>query len=151
MNAKIEIIPSCSIVYMRQIGPYGVMNEQLMKKFKCWVKLKGLLNEKSIILGIAQDNPAVIKSENCRYDACLVVPDDYCVNIDGVRLGNISGGRYVVFKIDHTVEAVQKAWNEIFLKLDNLGLELDETRPTLERYLVELLNNHYCEICIPIQ
>ncbi|KZE66708.1 DNA gyrase inhibitor [Paenibacillus jamilae] len=151
MKTKIEKIPSCRIAYMRQIGPYGIANSQLMEKFKCWVKSNKLFNKTSIILGIAQDNPAFVKPENCRYDACLVLPEDYYVNTDEVYLSNISGGRYVVFKINHTAEAVQKAWTEIFLELEIKRFSLDETRPILERYTVELINNRYCEICVPIQ
>ncbi|MFF5994758.1 GyrI-like domain-containing protein [Lysinibacillus sp. KU-BSD001] len=153
MDAKIENIPSCTIAYMRQTGPYGTtnVNVQLMEKFKCWVKANHLFTDQSILLGIAQDNPAFVAPENCRYDACLVVPDDYRVNADGVKLGNIRGGRYAVFKVTHTVEAVQRAWGEVFLQLENEGFTLDETRPILERYTVELVNNHTCEICIPIK
>ncbi|PPQ47842.1 DNA gyrase inhibitor [Paenibacillus peoriae] len=151
MKAEIEKIPSFRIAYMRQIGPYGIANSQLMEKFKCWVETNKLFNNTSIILGIAQDNPAFVKPENCRYDTCLVVPNDYCVNADEVGLSNISGGRYAVFKINHTAKAVQKAWAEIFLELENQRFSLDETRPILERYTVKLINNHCCEICVPIQ
>ncbi|WP_431030165.1 AraC family transcriptional regulator [Lysinibacillus sp. LZ02] len=151
MKAQIEKIPSCTIAYMRQTGPYGVENAQLMEKFKGWVKANNLFTDQSILLGIAQDNPAFVTPENCRYDACLIVPDDYRVNIDEIKLGSVRGGRYAVFKINHTVEAVQKAWGEVFLELENQGFRLDETRPILERYTVELVNNHTCEICIPIK
>ncbi|RPE03343.1 AraC family transcriptional regulator [Paenibacillus polymyxa] len=151
MKAEIEKIPSCRIAYMRQIGPYGIANSQLMEKFKCWVKSNNLFNNTSIILGIAQDNPAFVRPENCRYDACLVLPDDYYVNADEVSLSNISGGRHAVFKINHTAEAVQRTWTKIFLELESQRFSLDETRPILERYTVELINNHYCEICVPIQ
>ncbi|WP_233903732.1 hypothetical protein [Paenibacillus polymyxa] len=57
------------------------------------------------------------------------------------------GYKLTIFK----AEAVQKAWGEIFLELENKMFSLDETRPILERYTVELINSHYCEICVPIQ
>ncbi|MNI22514.1 DNA gyrase inhibitor [compost metagenome] len=151
MNVNIEEIPSCKIVYMRQTGPYGMANLQLMDKFKGWVESDSVTSSLSVILGIAQDNPAWVKPENCRYDACLVVPEDYCVHSDEVCVGNISGGSYAVFMIPHTAEAVQKAWDEIFMEVKRRGLSLDETRPILERYTVELVNHHYCEICVPVQ
>ncbi|MNO32144.1 DNA gyrase inhibitor [compost metagenome] len=150
MNVNIEEIPSCKIVYMRQIGPYGIANSQLMDKFKCWVQSNSVTNSLSVILGIAHDNPAWVKPENCRYDACLVVPEDYCVHSDEVSVRNISGGSYAVFKIPHTAEAVQKAWDDIFMEVKRRGFSLDETRPILERYTVELINRHYCEICVPV-
>lgn len=151
MNIEIEKIPSCRIAYMRQTGPYGIANSQLMEKFKCWVKSNNLMDNKSIILGIAQDNPAFVKPENCRYDVCLVIPHGYCANFDGVSLDSINGGRYAVFKINHTAEAVQKAWVDIFAKLDKQGFKMDQTRPVMERYTCELVSNNYCEICVPVQ
>lgn len=58
---------------MRKIGAYGAENEKLMEYFKQWLTTHDLLNEDSVILGIAQDNPALIKLENCRYDVGLIV------------------------------------------------------------------------------
>ena len=146
MDFKIEKIPSYRIAYIRQIGPYGTGNIQTMEKLKNWAKSNNLL----IILGIAHDNPKTTKPENCRYDTCMVVSNDYCVNEGYVNQGNIIGGNYAVFIISHTAEAVQKAWTEIFPELLKQGYQFDETRPILERYIVEMVNEHYCEICVPI-
>lgn len=151
MNIKIELIPSCRIAYIRQVGPYGTSNVQTMEKLKNWAKSKSLFNDKSIIFGIAQDNPNTTKHENCRYDTCIVVSDDYYICEDYVKEGNIIEGNYAVFKISHTPEAVEKAWKEIFPELLKQGYQFDETRPILERYVVEMVNNHYCEICVPVQ
>jgi len=150
MNIKIEKIPSCRIAYIRQVGSYGTGNVQTMEKLKHWAKSNNLFNDKSIIFGIAHDNPETTKPENCRYDTCIVVSNDYYVNEGYVNQGNIIGGNYAVFKISHTVEAVKKAWIEIFPELLKQGYQFDETRPILERYIVEMVNNQYCEICVPI-
>ncbi|MBU5331607.1 MAG: GyrI-like domain-containing protein [Anaerocolumna aminovalerica] len=150
MNIEIETIPFYRIAYIRQIGPYGQNNVQTMEKLKIWANSNSLLDEQSIILGIAQDNPELVDPETCRYDACLVIPDNYCINEDSISDGCIPGGKYAVFKIKHTAEAVQKAWLSIFPELFKQGLQLDETRPILERYQTKLLKEHYCEICVPI-
>lgn len=150
MNIEIENIPYCSIVYIRQVGPYGQNNVQIMEKLKKWAQSNNLLNEQSIILGIAYDNPKLVEPEKCRYDTCLVLSNDYCINDDYISKGSIPGGMYAVFKIVHTAEAVQKAWNEIFTELFKHNYQLDETRPILERYRAKLLKEHYCEICVPI-
>lgn len=151
MNMKIETVPAYKIAYIRHIGPYGTGNVQTMEGLKNWAKSNDLLHDKSIILGIAHDNPETTKPENCRYDTCIVVSDDYCVNIGYVNQGNIVGGSYAIFKISHTAEAVQNAWLEIFPELLKQGYQFDETRPVLERYIVEMVYNHYCEICVPIK
>lgn len=151
MKIEIENIPFCRIAYIRQIGPYGQNNVQVMEKIKMWAKSNGLFTEQSIILGIAQDNPESVEPKNCRYDTCIVISNDYCINDDYVSEGNIIGGKYAVFRIEHTAEAVQKAWTAIFPELLNQNNHLDVTRPILERYRNEMVKDHYCEICVPIQ
>lgn len=151
MNIKIEKMPSYRIAYLRIVGPYGTDNVQTMEKLKSWAKSNNLFNDESIIFGIAHDNPETTKPENCRYDTCIVISNDYYVNEEKISLGNITGGSYAVFKINHTAEAVQKAWIDIFSELFAHGHQFDETRPILERYAVEMVNGHYCEICVPIR
>ena len=69
---------------------------------------------------------------------------------DDVSHGTIKGGKYAVFTINHTAESVQKAWSEIFPELLNLGYQIDDTRPILERYAAKMVKNHNCEICVPL-
>ncbi|MEY8348079.1 GyrI-like domain-containing protein [Bacillus cereus] len=150
MDIRIETIPAYQIAYIRQIGPYGVENVRTMEKLKEWATCNHLFHDDSIILGIAQDHPETTKPENCRYDACIVVSNDYTVNDSYVRKGNIVGGKYAVFQISHTAEAVQKAWIDIFPALLRQGYQFDDERPIIERYVVEMVHNHQCEICVPI-
>jgi len=150
MKINFEKIPSYRIAYIRQTGPYGTDNVQVMEKLKSWAKSNNLFNDKSIILGIAHDNPETTEPENCRYDICFVVADDCAINDNYMSQGNIAGGSYAVFKIEHTAEAVQKAWLELFPELSKQGYLFDEARPIIERDKAEMVNNHYCEICIPI-
>ncbi|MGE5397497.1 MAG: AraC family transcriptional regulator, partial [Chitinophagales bacterium] len=132
------------------VGPYGINNVQTMEELKKWARINHLFNDESIILGIARDNPETTKPENCRYDTCIVVSSEYSMADSYVREGNITGGKYAVFKINHTAEAVQKAWVDIFPELLRQGFQFDEARPIIERYIVHMVNNHYCEICVPI-
>ncbi|MCI0765536.1 GyrI-like domain-containing protein [Bacillus sp. TL12] len=150
MDIIIEKIPAYRIAYIRQTGSYGINNVRTMEKIKEWAKSNQLFNEESIILGIAHDNPETTKPENCRYDTCIVVSNDYSVTNDYVRQGDIVGGKYAVFKINHTAEAVQKAWVDIFSELSRQRYQFDGTRPIIERYVVKMVNNHHCEICVPV-
>jgi DNA gyrase inhibitor len=150
MDIMIEKMPAYRIAYIRQIGPYGINNVKIMEELKKWAKFNHLFNDESIIFGIAQDNPEITKPENCRYDTCIVVSNDYSITDCYIREGNIVGGKYAVFKINHTAEAVQKAWIDIFPELLMQGYQFDETRPIIERYIVQMVNNHHCEICVPV-
>ncbi len=150
------------MAYIRHTGPYGPGNIETMERLKDWAKSRDLMNGHSVILGIAQDNPQIIPPETCRYDACILLPDGYPVggSVGGsggdsvtekdVHLGSITGGRYGVFIIDHTAEAVRQAWEEVFRQLFAENYIPDSSRPILERYKAELIEQHLCEICIPI-
>ena len=148
MTFKIETLPKYRVAYMRQVGPYGPANSQVMENLKGWAKKKNLFKS-AIIFGIPQDNPAITLSENCRYDACIVISMDYPLE-DSVYEGELSGGEYATFQVKHTAEDIQKAWAEIFPALHNSGYQIDN-KPILERYTDELVKSHYCEICVPVK
>ncbi|MBU5440125.1 GyrI-like domain-containing protein [Tissierella sp. MSJ-40] len=150
MNVNIEMIPSYKIAYIRRTGPYGSENVQIMEQLKSWAREKNIFNESSIILGIAQDNPQFTEPKDCRYDTCLVVSDEFDVDNKYINFGKTVGGKYCVFKINHTVDAMQKAWMGIFSELSKRNYKFDDRRPILERYAVQMINEHYCEICMPI-
>lgn len=158
MTFKIEQIAPCSMAYIRHTGPYGPGNIETMERLKHWAKSRNLLNGHSVILGIAQDNPQMISPEMCRYDACILLPDGYpdCGSFEDsstekeVHIDSITGGRYGVFTIGHTAEAVKQAWEEVFQRLFAESYIPDSSRPILERYKSELIERHLCEICIPV-
>ena len=150
MNMNIETIPSCSIAYIRQIGAYGEDNIQTMEQLKHWAKANNLMKSKAVIFGIAHDNPQTTSPENCRYDACILLADEHFPAGANVQHGEIAGGKYSVFTVKHTAEAVERAWVEIFPVLSESGYLPDTTRPILERYAAEKVEQHLCEICVPI-
>ncbi|MBS4192206.1 GyrI-like domain-containing protein [Bacillus sp. FJAT-49705] len=148
MNMKVETLPEYRIAYVRQVGPYGPANIQAMEKLKKWAKERNLAKS-AIIFGIPQDNPETTLPESCRYDACIVISKDYQMDVS-ICESKLSGGKYVIFKLKHTAEDIQKAWAEIFPALQDLGYQIDN-KPILERYTAEMINNHYCEICVPVK
>ena len=50
MNINIENIPNYRIAYIRQLGPYGQNNVQIVDQLKLWAHSNELLDENSIIL-----------------------------------------------------------------------------------------------------
>ncbi len=150
MTYQIEEMSKSRIAYMRRVGPYGADNYALMKKFKEWVKANGLFTSSAVILGISQDNPAATPPENCRYDVCIVVSEDFTTSDADVNVAELTGGKYAVFTIEHTAEAIRKAWGEIFVQLSAQGQQPDASRPILERYIPAMIDKHLCEICVPV-
>lgn len=145
---KIEKIEKCRVAYMRRIGAYGVENFKLMENFKKWA-LDNSLFDKGTIYAIAQDNPEITPPQNCRYDICITISTDYKID-NLVNEIELDGGYYAVYKINHTTEDIQKAWGEIFIDLKQKGYIIDN-KPTMERYSKDMIDNGYCEICLPIK
>lgn len=152
MTIKFEIMPKTRIAFVRQVGPYGTENIQAMEALKKWAKKNKLLNGSSILLGIAQDNPETTLPENCRYDACIVISDDYHLNKtdNNIFETEFAGGNYVTYEVKHTAEDIQKAWVDIFPELSKSGYQIDN-KPIFERYIGDMMYNNYCEICIPVK
>lgn len=149
MDIKVETLPAYRIAYVRQVGPYGPGNIQAMDTLKKWARERNLLAESSILLGIPQDNPETTLPENCRYDACIVISNDYQIN-NSIGENELSGGNYVTFTVKHTAEDIQRAWTEIIPSLQNGGYQIDN-KPIFERYIGDMAYNDYCEICVPVK
>lgn len=141
MTLTIENLLTHRIAYIRQIGPYGPNNVHAMQQLKTWADSKNLLDKTAIILGIPQDNPETTLPKNCRYDACLVILNDF--QIDGsINEGKFLGGKHAIFKIIHTAQAVQQTYLDIFPTLQTEEYQIDN-KPIFERYTSEMIQNHY--------
>lgn len=152
MNVKIEVLPKYRIAYMRQIGPYGPGNFQLMEKLKKWAMARELLTDSSIILGMAHDDPEVTPPEKCRYDCCIVISDDYELD-NNINVNNLPGGKYAVYRVQHTSECIENAWNDLLtVWLPDSGYQIDD-RQLFEKYSIDdnKTGEIISEICIPVK
>lgn len=149
MKITIEELAESRIAYFRKVGQYGEkQNKELMESFKRWAQLNGVFDN-STILGVPQDNPEVTPKEECRYDVCVAINKDFKVE-KPAQVGKFTGGKYAVFVLDHTKEAVSEFWGNVFSKIERNNLSIRE-QPIIERYTSETINNHLCEILVPIQ
>ncbi len=153
MDIRIETLPVQKIAYLRRIGSYGPENVKLMEELKKWAAARELLSESSVILGIAHDNPDVTPPDKCRYDCCIILPEDYNHD-DSINEGRLPGGKYALYEIKHTPEKVLNAWNDIFsVWLPENGFRIDD-RPLFERYKPSRVISDKleisCEICLPV-
>lgn len=154
MNVTIETLPAYHVAYMRQIGPYGPGNYQLMDRLKKWAAARDLLTGSSVILGIAHDDPDVTPAEKCRYDCCIVIQADYNPG-NSINVNDLPGGKYAVYKVRHTAEDIGKAWADLFTAwLPDSGFQVDD-RPVFERYMPGERDRETggvsCEICVPVR
>lgn len=146
-----ERIPSSKVIYMRRTGAYGIENYKLMDTFKKWVQENNLYNEDTVIYAIPMDAPEKVMPCQCRYDVCINKPENQTFELNQIGCRNLESGKYLIFLIPHTADAVQTAWQICFSELEKLGYLLDKSRPVIERYKKTLVDRHLCELCIPIQ
>ena len=92
-----------------------------------------------------RDSPAA-----CRYDACLVSQEGQTLPGADVRYGSLTGGRYAVFPVPHTEQAISEAWHAIDRLLRENGCTADPNRPVMERYTYAGVQDGICEFCIPV-
>lgn len=154
MRFTIEKIPTFTLAYMRRIGEYGPENIALMNDMKRWANDHELVDNDSVLLGIPHDDPQVTEPEDCCYDVGIVIDDGKKSDLkidDSISITTHKMGLYAVFTIAHTMEAIAYTWAGVFEELINAGIELDISRSAYERYRSLLVENHLCEICIPIK
>ncbi|KAB2334033.1 AraC family transcriptional regulator [Bacillus mesophilum] len=143
-------MPAARIAYVRHVGPYGMGNIEAMRRIKEWGRENGLMQGVGVIVGLSHDDPETTRSEHCRYDAGIVIPEGVLLD-DQVSEGVLLPGRYAIYEIEHTAEAIGTAWGMIFLDLKRDGILVDMDRPALERYSEEKIERHLCEICVPVK
>ncbi|MGX7148426.1 AraC family transcriptional regulator [Enterococcus ureasiticus] len=147
---NIKQIPETKIIYMRRTGVYGIENKNLMENFKKWLKDNNLFNSDSVILAIPRDNPQTTDPKNCRYDVALVVNSFNDIEQLDINNDVLESGKYAIFTVEHTEEAIIKAMGNMFSEIDSEGHSLNARQPIIERYAVKMVENNKCEICVPL-
>jgi DNA gyrase inhibitor GyrI len=146
IGMKHENLQNVRIAYMRSVGEYGSKNHALMEIFKAFLSEHDLFDDNTVILGIALDDTAQIPAEECRYDVGLVLDGK---TIEGLETRQIDNGDYAVFEVEHTVESVQKFWNDIPGLAEKLAVDFE--KPIIERYAMKKVKNHLCEFLLPLK
>jgi AraC family transcriptional regulator len=121
MNVKIDDLPPYRVAYMRSIARYGPETiPALWEKFIGWMERRGLLTADSLRLGIAHDSPRVVPPEQCRYDACVVVPDDFEAD-DAVTVSALPGWKVGMTEFVGTASEVRAAGDALWASLADSG------------------------------
>lgn len=149
MNYTIKIYQTIPIAYMRRIGSYGIENYTLMENFKKWLHENNRFHHNTVIYGIPRDDMNTIDPELCRYDVGIKIEREFTDK--ELKIGIIEGGRYLVFKIEHTADEISNFWNEVFHILEKEEYYFDNSRFIVERYDNKLIKKGYCEFCVPIE
>ena len=156
MRVAIREIPPYRIAYMRHIGPYGTSGEisALWTGFWRWIRDRNLLRPGMLTVGIGHDAPGIVAREKLRYDAGLIVGDDFKPD-RSVNVADLPGGKYAVAIFQGSAAVITEAWSKLYTAwLPGSGYQ-PEDRPRLElrrEHNLQLPPDHLrCELCLPIR
>jgi AraC family transcriptional regulator len=155
MRVEIREIPSWRVAYVRHVGPYGEGGNiaTLWTGFERWIRARDLRRPGTLTIGIGHDAPTIVAPEKLRYDACVVVGEDFAPD-RFVNIADLPGGKYAVAPFEGTPGEINEAWNRLFtVWLPSSGYQ-PEDRPCLELYQdyeTQLPAGQIgCELCLPI-
>lgn len=153
MRMQVREIPPYRIAYMRHVGPYGVSGEisTLWTSLGQWIRRRDLERPGMLTIGIGHDAPSIVAPEKLRYDAGLVVADDFKPD-PSVNIVTLPGGKYAVATFEGSAAIITEAWENLYrIWLPNSGYQ-PEDRPRLElRNGIQFAADYLrCELCLPI-
>ena len=75
-QTRVTQLAKLHVAFIRHVGPYEAVTDQLWQQLTDWAKSKGLPIDMTF-LGIAQDAPGLTAPERLRFDAGIVVPEEF--------------------------------------------------------------------------
>ena len=155
MRVEIREIPSYRIAYMRHFGPYGAKGAitALWTQLWHWILSRDLVHPGMLTVGIGHDAPSIVAQDRLRYDAGLIVGDNFKPD-RAVNVANLPGGKYAVALFQGPTTVITDAWARLYtVWLPGSGYQ-PEDRPRLELrrdHGLRLPPGHFrCELCLPI-
>jgi AraC family transcriptional regulator len=153
MDVKIIERQPTHVAYMRHTGPYGEpISRFWQQQVAPWMAADGLMGHARY--GISHDDPSITDPAQCRYDACVEVPEGFKPSSQALTT-TLPGGRYAVMPFKGNARQVAVAWRRLLGEwLPSSRLQLDN-RPCFEFYPVdasydEKTGAFECQICIPV-
>jgi AraC family transcriptional regulator len=153
MNVRIIEREPVQVAYLRHTGPPGEpVSRFWLETVVPWMATNNLFGR--VRYGVTLDDPSVTRQEQCRYDACIEVPEKQVLSGEAKRK-LIPGGRYAALAFGGTAREIGTAWDRMLREwLPRSGLQLD-SRPFFEHYA---LDSQYdpksgrftCDICVPV-
>ena len=75
-QTKVAHLAQLHVAFVRHVGPYEAVPDHLWQQLTDWAKARGLPVDLTF-LGIAQDAPGLTAPERLRFDAGIVVPEEF--------------------------------------------------------------------------
>jgi AraC family transcriptional regulator len=155
LPVRVTEMPGYRVAYARTIGPYCLETaEPAFVQLLQWAVPRGLLNEKTLILGVLRNDPNITPADKCIYDACITIPES--VGSDGrINVQSLPGGKCAVYHCEIDPGGHYEAWMRLMIHwLLSSGYQPD-SRPYYEiiyNITEEYpLRRHVVDLCLPIR
>jgi len=154
MPIEIRDIPPYRVAYMRHVGPYGEGGRisALWANFERWIRTRDLVRPGLLTIGIGHDAPKIAPADKLRYDACVVVDQNFKPD-RFVNIAELPGGKYAVAAFEGTATQISEAWEQLWaVWLPASGYQ-PEDRPSLELrqdFAMPPGSRLRCELCLPV-
>ncbi|WP_110945242.1 AraC family transcriptional regulator [Paenibacillus phocaensis] len=115
MQATIVELPLMEVAYVRHVGSY-LETYRAWGKLGTWAAQHQLFPPEQSFIGISLDDPAVTEEEECRYDACVTVPNTLSRADAPPEIGfqTLPGGLYAKFTFYDTLDKFALLYQSIF-------------------------------------
>ena len=155
LPVKVTEMPGYWVAYARIIGPYCLETAapafvQLLQ----WARPRGLINEKTLILGVLRNDPDITPVDKCIFDACITIPES--VKSDGrINVQFLRGGKFAVYRCEIDPDGHHEAWMRLIIHwLLSSGYQPDN-RPYYE-IIYHMTGEyppgrHVVDLCLPIR
>ena len=153
LSVRVSAMASQPVAYLPYQGELGPkVNTFWSERVMPWIAELGLQNQARF--GVSHDDPSVANPKQCRYDACVALPEGY-VGPRGLLRGLIPQGIYASSHFVGDAQAITIAWMVMLRDwMPSTGWQLD-ARPCFEYYpsngvSVDAAAPIDCDICLPV-
>jgi AraC family transcriptional regulator len=155
MQVTVRTLPQYRVAYIRTWGPYNVEADiSAFTRLLQWAIPRGLVNDKSLIMGVVSNNPDFTPAEKLIYDACITVPEsteaDRWVNIQ-----LIPGGDFAVYHCEIDIHRQEDEWTRFLLNWLAQSDYQPDDRPAYTIYYnteaPAAIKNVIADFCLPVK
>ncbi|MBY0226268.1 MAG: GyrI-like domain-containing protein [Hyphomicrobium sp.] len=151
----LEYLRPVTVVAARVTGPYSASAAQAWDLMFDWLQRSGAACDITPRYGLLLDDPRVTTPNDCRYEACIPLPDGFGrlppgLSIKRTPYGAYARERHVGGKVGiaRTISKIRSEW------MSDHGLVSDTNRPMIEIHLDNpagvLIAQQRIDVCLPV-
>lgn len=145
-----------NVAAVRERGPYATSAAAAWKQMFDWLYQSGTIAQVGTGYGLLLDDPRHVAAQNCRYEACIELADEYRHLIpESFSIRRLPGGAYARMRHSGGTKGLSLAISDLRNSwVPSQGLAIDNHRPVIEIYLDNPINvpldQQRIDICMPV-